>query len=62
MKPQRMFFDAFDNVYWGKSEKILLANIMRFREFIQETINERRLQMKDPKFIEENHDFLTLLL
>jgi hypothetical protein len=63
MKPHRMFFDVFDNMYFGKSEKILLENITSFRDMIKVLIKERRDQIKnDSQFLENNTDFLTILL
>lgn len=48
-------------MYIGKSEKEHLQNCKYYFDQVQEFINERRRELKDPNF-KNNGDFLTLML
>jgi hypothetical protein len=61
-KGHRFLFDIFDSVYIGKYEKILLRNITVCRKYMADRIKLRRELIKDPAFLETNHDFLTEVL
>jgi hypothetical protein len=61
-KGHRFLFDIFDMKYIGKTENILLRNITNARKYMGDRIKLRRELIKDPAFLEANHDFLTELL
>mmetsp|Transcript_22766 Transcript_22766/g.17192 ORF Transcript_22766/g.17192 Transcript_22766/m.17192 type:complete len:229 (-) Transcript_22766:395-1081(-) len=61
-RPFRFWSDLFDDVYIGKNENVLLRNVHTFHNFVREQFRERRELIKDEKFRNSNHDFLTLLL
>jgi hypothetical protein len=58
-----MLFEVFDDIYWGKDEKIILRNMAKFRDIIRSIIHSRKEDMeKDINFSAKNSDFVTLLL
>lgn len=62
LKPIRVVFSFLDKYFVGELENIDKRNADRFRAFLKVMIDERRVEMKDPKFKETSWDFLTILL
>jgi hypothetical protein len=61
--PLRMIFDIFDQSAVNKEEKESFSNVDNFKKHINSLIDEKKSEMKDPKFnIKESFDFLTQLL
>mmetsp|Transcript_30466 Transcript_30466/g.29847 ORF Transcript_30466/g.29847 Transcript_30466/m.29847 type:complete len:85 (+) Transcript_30466:726-980(+) len=60
MKPYRLLFEFFDTLYLG-NERILYENVINFRAFVKQLIDERKEQLKKEDSI-GNSDFLSLLL
>ncbi|CDW88283.1 cytochrome p450 [Stylonychia lemnae] len=58
--PLRQITRLFDKHYIGQNEKLLAQNLDNYRAYLQQLIDERKEQLKDPNF--QSADFLTLLL
>lgn len=59
--PIRQYFDVFDEIVLGKSEREINENCIRLRAFIQAMIEKRRESLKDSSF-KNRGDFLTLMV
>jgi hypothetical protein len=57
----RLFFDIFDNVDIGASEKEWRGNCLTLRNLIKTFIQERKEEMRNPNY-ESKYDFLSTLL